>query len=416
MLYRRSETGVYWFRFQVRGKEHRRSTGTRDHREAVRIERAARIEAETAAPAARRGVGLAELGGLDGERGAAKGVSDVTIESIVLHWSHLCRVLGAGTSPDAITYEELERYMLVRRSEKARGQTIRRELQALKRGLRIARRKKWIHTLPVDWPEIRNDPARASQAGKLHPSPVLARWLAALAPDARDQAELVLRTGLRATEVRRLLGSWVEDVEPEAGVPFLLRVPAAATKGRRERIVGLTDESYAILERRALERGLCTPLLGGYHREEYETAAKRIGYAQRITLRDLRHTYATWAAHGTGDAAAAQAALGHKDLRTTQRYLTSTVRRTAGASVAVAAAWSRHNLPAQREATNDEDADIHGVAGHARLVPAPVFKAVPLVFGHLLECDECAGVVASCMGVSVDVLRSRHSEPAQRAG
>ena len=55
-----------------------------------------------------------------------------------------------------------------------------------------------------------------------------------------------------------------------------------------------------------------------------------------LTLRDMRHTYATLALKGTSDPVAVMRSLGHKDLRMTETYLSSTVARTASASAAVA--------------------------------------------------------------------------------
>lgn len=45
-------------------------------------------------------------------------------------------------------------YVAQRRQEKARGQSIRKEIQALKRGLTIARRRGSIKQIPADWPAV----------------------------------------------------------------------------------------------------------------------------------------------------------------------------------------------------------------------------------------------------------------------
>ena len=131
--------------------------------------------------------------------------------------------------------------------------------------------------------------------------------------------------------------SWVEDAPEGAGVTKLMRVPAWATKNHRERMIGLTDEVVQDLWAAMREAELSDdePLIPGLHRKVFVLSAKAVGYGKVITLRDLRHCHVTWSAQGTGDAAAAQAALGHTDLRTTQRYLSSTIARTASAAVAV---------------------------------------------------------------------------------
>jgi len=224
--------------------------------------------------------------------------------------------------------------------EGARGQSIVKDVQALKRGLRIAKRRGSLHQLPDEWPKLRRDPPNERQRGKLHPVAVMMAWLGHLkrhAPEAWRQASTAVRTGLRAEELRKVRWDWVEEAPAGSGVPKLLRVPAWAAKNRRERAIGLTPEVEAFLRTARAQDGLSdeTPLLPGQHRKAFAAAAKAVGHSKSITLRDLRHCHATWAAQGTGDAAAAQAALGHTDLRTTQRYLSSTLARTASAAVAV---------------------------------------------------------------------------------
>jgi integrase len=243
----------------------------------------------------------------------------------------------------------VERYIVARRSEKngkgkskdepVRGQTIVREVQALRRGLKIARRRGALRKLPDDWPSVRRDPPRESQRGHLHAPEVLRKWLDALPEDARAQATVALQTGLRATELRRIAWGWVERVEGMA-VPALLRVPAAGAKTRTERVVGLPAESLEVLERLAAahEFDRDVPLMDSDYKKSFHAASTAIEYDRRIHLRDLRHCYSTLGLQGTGDATATQAALGHAQLATTQRYLSSTLERAAAVSAAVARA------------------------------------------------------------------------------
>ena len=65
------------------------------------------------------------------------------------------------------------------------------------------------------------------------------------------------------------------------------------------------------------------------HGPERKAASKRAGSETTITLRDCRHTYATIGLQHTSDPTATMRALGHKDLRTTELYQSSTVDRTA---------------------------------------------------------------------------------------
>ena len=82
------------------------------------------------------------------------------------------------------------------------------------------------------------------------------------------------------------------------------------------------------------------------HRKSYATAVRRIGYGQPITLRDLRHTHATLALMGTGDATAVQSIMGHGDLATTQQYLSSTQDRIGAVAAAVGQYFDARSITA----------------------------------------------------------------------
>ena len=279
------------------------------------------------------------------ERPVAGGVTAAQRTSIELCWKHLRGQLGVDLDPERINYDLVESYIHARRVEGARGQSIRKERQALRRGMKIARRRGLINVIPSEWPKIRNNPPKAAQAGKLHAPEVLCAWLDSMraneAGDAATQAELVLRTGLRATEARRMTLSWVEAAEPGAEVAGYLHLPAAAAKTRRARPIGLTAETMSLIDTLVAGTEPDQPLCPGNHKRAFKSAQERIGYDRQITLRDLRHCYASWAATG-GDIRAVQAALGHNNLRTTERYLHSTKERTAATSLTVAARLSGH--------------------------------------------------------------------------
>ncbi len=342
-LYKQPKSENWYVRFAFHGREYRRSTGTSDRREAEVVARRIRTDIEARRPVVARvtRVRLIDLVGFDVERAMAVGVTDAQIASIALCWRHLCAHFGVDADPQAITYEALEAYLRHRRQSGARGQSLRKERQALSRGLKIAKRRGLIAEILEDWPTIRNDPPNARQRGKLHPPDVIAQWLAALEAEpkgwaARRQAEVALLTGLRAHELRRLTWRWVvlarTDSEP---VPAYLHLPAEATKTRQPRPIGLVPRALELLRELAQGKGPDEPLLPGVYAKAFRHACVRMGYDQVITLRDLRHVHGTWGSC-TGDVRAVQAALGHADLHTTARYLHATVGRTAAISVAVA--------------------------------------------------------------------------------
>jgi integrase len=139
-------------------------------------------------------------------------------------------------------------------------------------------------------------------------------------------------------------------------------------------VVGVTSEAYAILKRRCASGGRAFAHSDHRtHRTARNLAAKRAGWPTGITLRDLRHTHATLAAHATGDAKAVQSALGHSDLRTTERYLSSTINRTTATAAAVAEVLTRHNRVAQSGSRKRRSAKTKvqgvGVAGFEPATP-----------------------------------------------
>jgi integrase len=358
---------------------------------------------------------MALLEGLDTARAEAVGVTATRRESIEYSWSKLHAFFGPTRDASTIGYTDVEGYIAARRAKGAKGQTIRRESQALKRGFIAAKRAGLLVATPEEWPAIRSDPMKQAQRGKLHPMPVILDWLRELTDDARDEAVFALLTGLRISEVKRVTLSWVEPAPKGAGVRALLRLPASAAKNRKERVVGLPDRALMILKRQAEKRPTSTAFGTESHRKTRAAACRRIGYAQIITPRDLRHTFATLGVQLTGDAVGAQSALGHSQLATTQRYLTATIERVAATSAAVdrlfGGASRGHAKGAQMSKvvrnggrTVDRTRDI-------RLVrPGPTLHA------HLTDCNYCQALVAQCIETHAEVTEGGTQQGAQTRG
>lgn len=369
-LYRRAESQFWWCRFQVRGIEHKYSTGKTDRREAETEERRIRAEAESAAPVAkRRGfVSLTELAARDTERALAEGADPSSTErSVTSRWVPLIQHFGLDYDLQNLTTSAIHGYVLARRNwrtvrgtiRRIAGQTIRRELAALKRGCKMAKRDGAITQIPEEWPKMRKDPTHAAMRGKLR-APELLRELLSDANDRRTTGSKVdtavrdhilfdLLTGVRGEgELRRVRLDWFRD--PPAGVvgvAKLMYLPESGTKTRELRVVGVPQEAWdAVLRRAAVARdGVLFPhkSLGQWLRRY----SKKRGIAPAISMRDLRHTYSTLGLQDTADAAAVQSAMGHADLRTTNMYQSATLARVAQVSVAVARQVVGTGKPAQ---------------------------------------------------------------------
>lgn len=416
------ESPTWWVRFQVAGRDVTRSTRETDRRRALVAARAIRAELEAAAPrgsGAGPGLTLDDLARWDQASRARKGVSRGQAEGVRYAWDRLLERLGS-IDPRRLDYGQIVAYVDARLAE-VRGQTVRKEAQALRRGLDEARRRGHLVPRIESWPEIPSSPPKAEQAGKLHDAVVLRRWLAELehptdpaslarhSPHAWLQAALILRTGLRIEEARRLTVDWLEV---EDGQPYI-RIPEPDAKTRRERVIALTPEGARLLLLAAdlVDRQPGVPLVPGDYRRAWDSARRRIGYRPRITPRDLRHCYATFASHG-GDVVSVQAALGHTDLRTTSRYVHGTDLRTVTASRAVAELLDGRDPKAgtptiSSAGTPAEDPDGCIVCGSRggpirtddRLLPKQAWRtilelaATPEGSAALLDALECAGLL-----------------------
>jgi integrase len=307
MLYKRGD--IWWTQFKSGGERVRHSCGAGD-RKAALVE-AARLKVEYARVAPRRGAcQMSQLAAADIARARGDGVVDAwaqTLENV--YWRNLLKHFGADRDPGTLTYDEVDGYVGVRR-RKDRGQTVRREIQALKRGIEIAIRRQWLERPPCPFPKVRSDPPDRQQAGKWHDPEVLRRWLAEIDPKARDAITFALLTGVRSRELSRVRSDWIEEL-PEG---VFLHIPAEAAKTGKERLVPLSADAHELLKRCKAFGTVC-------HRRTMVAAARRIGYDRDITLRDLRHVFATLAEKH--DRKAAQDALGHTTERMTIRYLHS---------------------------------------------------------------------------------------------
>lgn len=335
MLYKRGK--IWWVRFKSKGVPIRESTGESDRAKAE-VE-AARIRiAEDKRPGIGRGqrATLEQVSAADIARAEDDRVTQDQITAIERQWRHVLAHFGATSDPAKIDYRAIEDYLRVRKSQtyaKAknayRGQSLRREVQCLKRGLAIAKRRDWIDSYPESWPRVKSDPMKRGQAGKWHPVEVIRDWLAVMDPMARLHATCVVLTGLRAKEMSRGELSWLEPAPPGFGTAQVVRVPSSSDKTRRGRVIPVTEHAARLLC--AYWGAQDRPKS---HRTARELARKRIKYGQDITLRDLRHVCGTIAEQH--DRKAAQDILGHTTERMTTRYLHSDPERLGATSASVA--------------------------------------------------------------------------------
>ena len=201
-------------------------------------------------------------------------------------------------------------------------------------------------------------------------------------------------------------------------MPAYLRAPSRSTKTGTERVIGLTPRALAIVLELAEGREPDEALVPSCHRRAFVRASKMVGHDQVITLRDLRHIHASWAGEA-GDVRAVQAALGHSDLATTERYLHATAERAASTAVLAAA-----RLEGAQGGGHSHSGHAHppGESGGGKWsgwqdsnlrLPAPEagFDGLKV----LIECPACAPRLLEMLEVHLAASEGGTAEGAQRA-
>lgn len=390
----------YYTRFKIRGRKIYRSTGTTNRREALEFEAALRAKLLKRTPPRGR-TNLALLAGHDVALAKANGASPKRQNDILGEWKRIVEYFGPEADPSVFGFDSVSEYVGARRDAGARGQTITREVWAMKRGCKIATRRGWLWEPPEEWPTVRRDPS--AEGGKMHSVAVLRCWMAQLSGDAFETAWVLLHTGLRLTSLHAL---HAKHWRPDASPPCLDFV---APKTKTHRVVPVVDPvTQAILSERAAGRGKL--FSGKSHRRAWDTQRKRIWYDHTITALDLRHCFTTWAAEGTLDLSAVQAVRGHTDLRTTQRYLHSGIDRQSKAVLAVAERFFPGSptggagvdqqsaavaLPADLIAQCPDLIEEWSQGADSNRRPADyesLRPSVNLVLGHLSACNRCSAL------------------------
>lgn len=274
------------------------------------------------------------------------GVSGLHSSRLEALWVVLLRGAGPDTPLADIDAAWLRSYEGRRRSGRknpdgewiekpVRGQTIVREFGLIKRALTWAQVKGHDIRPPNPWPKVKRDPPDSKRSGKYREPLLVREFLALLDQEARDEVAVVAMTGLRWAEIKRLRFDWIEPSPRDWASPALVRLPADGTKTRTARVVGLSSPALAIVERRKSKATGPLVFTSQDHRKQRETAARALGLDSNITLRDLRHTFASLALRETGDPTAVMRAMGHTDLRMTEHYLSSPLERTTSIGSAV---------------------------------------------------------------------------------
>jgi site-specific recombinase XerD len=279
-----------------------------------------------------------------------------------------------------------------------KGQTIYRETAAIWRVLKIAKRRGHRHDLPDEWPKVRRDPKDQRKSGKHWPPELVREYLMALHQEARDEAIVAALTQLRAAELKRLRFDAIRRAPPGADTNWIIELQDSATKMRDARIVGLCETAHAIIERRRQEdpHAELVFVSANFKKARRETS-KRLGFSCTLTLRDLRHTFLTEGLRLTADATAVMRVAGHKDLRTTEKYMSSTIARATSVAAAAERALDPGHLTRDTEAEADA-LDGEGASEVAAMEWVLMERAMGLEPTTLSLGTRCANASASDYG------------------
>jgi integrase len=351
VLYRRKESAFWWVQFKHRGSLVRRSTGETNRKRAEAKAREIRVEVEKeTGPSGRaEGVHLAVLEELHIKRLRGRGFSKQRLDDVAHLWSNIYKHLGGELRDSStLTVAEVIDYEAARKAEGVRGQTIRRERQALRKGLALAKGDGLLARLPFDWEDlehIKSDPPLREQEAKTRSDEVIDAVLAKLSRKAKTAGHhKMLRflrlTGLRLEEFRRFQASWIEPAPEGSKAKALLVVPPEASKTQDGRTLPLNAEALEIAEVWG------SRFKGKKFNHALWLASEAAGVSPPLTPRDLRATYITHVARR--DLPAAQRLAGHKNVATTGRYVELGALEAVEVGVAVLPRRKRHRKDHRR--------------------------------------------------------------------
>ena len=294
-------TSLYWLDYSVRGERHRESSGTTVKKEALDLlrERIGGRKAGTLVgdPDAVTFTQLRELVErqytLDGNR---------SLTRVQLALQHVEDFVGATVRALDLTPERLDAYAEHRLAEGAARSTVNQELAAVRRGFRLAVRKRLLATRPeIVLPKCRNVREGFFTEGDF--AALLVELPDALRPVIRFARATGWRTRSEILPLTWDAVDWDDQAEegapvPVAGPKACIRLKAADTKGGDARVFPFAQagEVRQLLEERwAARDGVFVFHRHGKRiasfRRAWEGACERAGLVGRL-VHDLRRTAA----------------------------------------------------------------------------------------------------------------------------
>jgi site-specific recombinase XerD len=277
-----------------------------------------------------------------------------TIEAL---WRRIFEGLGSkARDAGTLTLGQVLSYVESRR-RKVRGQTVKREIEALRRGLLEARRFGLLQRDPIDWAlmeTIHSDAPNPRTKGKLWATDDIARVFGCLSKKAitaghLDRCRVIMLTGLRLTELHRVTPAMVVTT-PDEPWPGVLELTPEAAKWGQSRAIPLAEPALELLRRwESPDRETLFP--AKKPNKSLMLASENAGFDTVLTPRDLRVWYLN-AVERIGGAVAAQYLGGHTNVATTGLYLKPERQRALHAAYEVATQGWPQNILHQKKVNN----------------------------------------------------------------
>lgn len=267
---------------------------------------------------------------------AARNLKPATLRYWECHWRSVLKRWSLGTPLDAITPQEVGRWVGERLASGIGGTTARHDVKALRRLLTIAVKRKRLQSDPLAGYVMprKNKPQRhvfggdqiAGFVAKLREANIPRRNLMA------DVMELAYRTGLRRTELSQIRA---EDVNLPAKKLYV--------HGKNRARSRMISPPVAVILRRLLAAGR-DPLIGstiliGHLFEE----AKGILGVDTIHCHAMRHSFATALAEGGTHPYRLTTEMGHSSLQEAMTYYHDAGTDAAAGDAILDRAWRQHS-------------------------------------------------------------------------
>lgn len=348
-LYKRPDSGVYWYEFLFGGRRYRGSTKHTNLRAAERVENTLKVKL------ANSRVGIEELKPVPMFRDFAPRFLEMVKPELRPSGYRTYAVCVRNLLPvfrakrlDEITPAMIQEFKETRLRERRAGATVNRDLATLRRIFSIALKLDKVRCTP--FAARRVEFCKESGRERVLTFTEELTYLAKATQPLRDVATLIVETGLRpgeACSIRR------EDVHLFTATPFLHVSQGKTDNAVRD--VPLTAKAVEVFKRRLAEARrvereeetkadfLFPARIGQGH--DWQCPMNELEPAHRKTLKlsgvkpfrlyDLRHTFASRAIEAGMDPLTLKAVMGHADLKTTSRYVHPTFRHLAEAQAKV---------------------------------------------------------------------------------